>query len=481
VCIVSSGIAHINALAGVANAWYDGAPMLLITGEGSTPTSGRDKFQEMDQPALAAPLCKVSKRIENAEMIGFELREMLAQALTGRPGPVHVSLPSDVLRTNVTAAPLRPPTIPTGSLRAAGDPSCIDQAAQWIAQAERPLLVLGSGAFYAGAGTAAQAFLSATDIPVIVPIWDRGIIERGTPQWLGVIGAATGGPSLLGDADLLLLVGARTDYRVGYAQPPHLSPSARVIRVDVDPSELARGTPSDLNILGDPASVLTAWTDILADLQAQPHTNWLMEARRRDVAFKTRWDTLPAGSEMTGHHLVDAMRPFLTDETIFLVDGGNIGQWAHQLLTDGYPENWLTCGASGVVGWGLGGAMGARLAYPDRPIILLSGDGAIGFTLTEFESASRQGLPFVVVLADDQAWGIVACAQRTQGPEEVIASCMSPVRYDLVAESLGALGIRVEHPDEIGPAIRRALQADCPALIHVPIVPRGPTDEPNEP
>jgi len=124
--------------------------------------------------------------------------------------------------------------------------------------------------------------------------------------------------------------------------------------------------------------------------------------------------------------------------------------------------------------------MGARLAYPDRPVILLSGDGAIGFTLTEFESASRQGLPFVVVLADDQAWGIVACEQRRQGPEEVIASCMSPVRYDLVAEGLGALGIRAQSPDEIGPAIQRALEADCPALIHIPIIPRGPADQPDE-
>jgi acetolactate synthase-1/2/3 large subunit len=480
VCVVSSGIAHINALAGVANAWYDGAPMLLITGEGPTPASGRGKFQEMDQSALATPVCKVSKRVDSAERIGFELREVLAQALTGRPGPVHLSIPADVLRAEASPPPLRPPSISAGSLRTAGDPSCIDQAAEWIAQSERPLLVLGSGAFYAEAGNAAQAFLAATDIPVVVPIWDRGVIRRGTPQWLGVIGAATGGPRLLGDADLLLVVGARTDYRIGYGQLPHLTPSTRMIRVDVDPGELALGTSSDLDILADPGSVLIAWTDALTARQAQPHTDWLVEAQRRDAAFKSRWDALPAGPEMTGHHIVEALRPFLTDETLFLVDGGNIGQWAHQLLADGYPQNWLTCGASGVVGWGLGGAMGARLAYPDRPVILLSGDGAIGFTLTEFESASRQGLPFVVVLADDQAWGIVACGQRKQGPEEVIASCMSPVRYDLVAEGLGALGIRADSPDQIGPAIQRALEADCPALVHVPIVPRGPTDEPDE-
>jgi acetolactate synthase-1/2/3 large subunit len=479
VCAVSSGIAHINALAGVANAWFDGAPMLLITGESPTPPAGRGKFQEMEQTGLAAPVCKVAKRVDKAELLGFELCEMLAQALAGRPGPVHLTVPADVMRTEVSSPSFRPPSFSAGSLATAGDPALIAQSSEWIAAAERPLLVLGSGAFYAGAKKAARAFMSATDIPTVVPIWDRGVVERGSPQWLGVIGAASGGPQLLADTDLLIVVGARTDYRIGYARPPQVSESARVIRVDADAAELATGTPGDISILGDPASVLSAWTQAWQAGKASPHAAWLAEARRRDAAFRACWRAQPpAGAEMTGHHVVEALRPFLTEETVLLIDGGNIGQWAHQRLADGYPEQWLTCGASGVVGWGLGGAMGARLAYPDRPIVLLSGDGAIGFTLTEFESATRQGLPFVVVLADDQAWGIVVCSQRTRGPEEVVASCMMPVRYDQVAEGLGAVGIRADRPEDIAPAIQRALDAGCPALVHVPIVPQGPSDEP---
>lgn len=476
VCAVSSGIAHINALAGVANAWFDGAPLLLITGESATPPRGRGKFQEMDQPALAAPLCKVSKRAEGVETLAFELREMLAQAQAGRPGPVHLSIPADVMRAEV--APPVPPqaALTPGSLRSPGDPALIRQSLDWIVNAQRPLLVLGSGAFYTRAGVPAQEFMSLTDIPTVVPIWDRGVVARGSPQWLGVIGAASGGPELLADADLLIVIGARADYRIGYAQPPHLASSARVVRVDVDAGELALGAPAHLSLLGDPASVLRAWSEQWLARKARAHSGWLAEARRRDDAFRARWKTPPSGSEMIGHHVVEALRPFLTPETIFLVDGGNIGQWAHMVLADGYPEHWLTCGASAVVGWGLGGAMGARLAYPDRPIILLSGDGSIGFTLTEFESATRQGLPFVVVLADDQAWGIVVCSQRKGGPEAVVASCMAPARYDRVAEALGAVGLRAESPQEIGPAIQRALDAGCPALVQVPIVPQGPAD-----
>jgi acetolactate synthase-1/2/3 large subunit len=166
----------------------------------------------------------------------------------------------------------------------------------------------------------------------------------------------------------------------------------------------------------------------------------------------------------------------MTDETIFLVDGGNIGHWAHMMLCrDRYPSHWLTCGASGVVGWGVPGAMAARLAYPDRPVLLLSGDGAIGFGIAELSSAVSQSLPFVVVVADDQAWGIVASGQmRYQGC--TIASQLGPVDYVQVAQGLGARGVRVTDPQDLPEAVRQGHDSCQPTLIHVPIGPGGPTD-----
>jgi acetolactate synthase I/II/III large subunit len=478
VCAVSSGIAHVNALAGVTNAYYDGAPLLLISGESDTAATGQGKFQELDQPALAAPVCKLSARVERVENLPAQVNMAIATAQAGRPGPVHLTIPIDVLEADVSerlaqtahlAAPVRP--------KAAGDADAMRRALDWIASAKRPLLALGSGAFYAQAGKAAARFMALTDIPTVTPIWDRGVVAPGSKQFLGVIGAASGEPKLLADCDLLILVGARPDYRVGYTQPPALPPAARVVRVDADAAELGWGAPADLNILGDPASVLESWAGLWAGGRYLAHSAWLQEAQRRDQAFHARWQKLPAAPPMTGQHVVEAIRPYLGAETLFLVDGGNIGQWAHMCLANGYPEEWLTCGASAVVGWGLPGAMGARMAYPDKPIILLSGDGAMTFTLAEFESAARQGLPFVVVLADDQAWGIVVCGQRQRyGQEGVLASCMGPIRYDLVAEGLGALGIRAERPEEIGPAIARGLAARRPTLIHVPIATGGPAD-----
>ena len=477
VCAVSSGIAHANALAGVINACYDGAPLLLITGESASPARGRGKFQELDHPALAAPVCKLSKRITHVENLAYEVEEAIAIALAGRPGPVHLSVPLDVLEAAVEPPPTRAPA-PRAAYRGAGDPDAVQEALGWIAGAERPLLAVGNGAFHAQAGPALARFLSLTDIPVVTPIWERGIIPRGTPQFLGVIGAASGGPRLLSDTDLLITLGARLDYRLGYGQSPPLPDGARIIRVDIAPEELALGAKPDLALLGDPASVLEGWSEGWTQRGARPHTAWLRETKGRDMRFRARWSAPIPPPPMTGHHLVEALRPFLTDDTLFLVDGGNIGQWAHMCLADGYPETWLTCGASGVVGWGLGGAMGARIAHPDRPIILLTGDGSIGFTLGEVESAVRQGLPYVILLADDQAWGIVVSGQKEcYGEDGVLASCLGQVRYDLLAEAMGAVGIRAESPEEVASALQRGLASDKVVLIHAPIRPIGPADQ----
>lgn len=479
VCAVSSGIAHVNALSGVVNAYYDGAPMLLISGESATIPTGQGKFQELDQPALAAPVCKMSTRVERVRDLGFLTREALRLAQAGRPGPVHLTVPVDVLEAEVPPEAEewgRPVVWQRPAVSA--DPDTVQQAAEWIAAAQSPLLVIGSGVFYAGAGAEVARFLTLTDIPAVTPIWDRGIVDSPLPQFLGVIGAASGEPRLLAESDLLVLLGARTDYRVGYAEPTALRPGARLIRVDVDAQELARGAAADLAVLGDPRAIMAAWNRQWEAQGYARHSAWLAVARQRAGEFRARWRDVPSAPPLTGHHIVEALRPYVAQEAVLLIDGGNIGQWAHMLLAaDRYPSHWLTCGASAVVGWGLPGAMAARLAYPDRPVILLSGDGSIGFTIAEFEAATRQGLPFVVVLADDRAWGIVVCGQRQRyGECGVVASCMSAVRYDLVAESFGALGIRVECPEELGPAIARGLAAGRPALIHVPVAPGGPAD-----
>ena len=484
VCAVSSSVGHVNALIGVLNAWFDGAPVLLISGESSHAGTGRGKFQELDQVPLAAPICKYARLVDRPEQIGYYVQEACARATSGRPGPVNLVVPADVLAAEVTGCAAREAQPGSGDARprAAPDPGLVREVGALLARAERPLIVAGSGAFYAGAAGALDHLASALSIPVVVPIWDRGTLPSRREHFLGVVGAASGEPRLVADADLLLLVGARVDYRLGYGEPPGVLPDVRIVRIDADAGELRQGREPDVGVLADPASALAALAEEASRRRLSPWAIWLREARGRLDEFRSRWSgPVPAAPPLTGRHIVEALRPLVSAEgsaeTLFLMDGGNIGQWAHMALADRYPGHWLTCGASGVVGWGLGGAIGAKLAYPDRPVILLSGDGSIGFNIAELETAVRHGTPFVALLADDRAWGIVVTGQEGRyGPEGVIASRLGPVRYDLVAEGFGALGIRVERPDEIGPAVARGLESGRPTLVHVPIAVGGPAD-----
>ena len=204
---------------------------------------------------------------------------------------------------------------------------------------------------------------------------------------------------------------------------------------------------------------------------------WLAEAGRRRDAFRAKClaaaDRLPAG--MNASDVVLAIGEVLTDDSIMLVDGGNIGQWFHQLLLDRYPGHWLTCGASGVIGWGLPGAMAARALCPDRPIILLSGDGSFTFTIAELECAARQRLPFVAVVADDQRWGISATSHM-QRYGQTLYTTLGPTRLDLVAQGFGCRGVRIEQAEQLVPELRAALAADRPTVIQSPIVPGSPAD-----
>jgi acetolactate synthase-1/2/3 large subunit len=357
-------------------------------------------------------------------------------------------------------------------------PRLLAEAAELISRAERPVLVAGSGVFYAQAEDALAAFASATSMPVVVPIWDRGSVNRAEPWFMGVVGAASGGPRILPDADVVLLVGARVDYRVGFGQAPGISEGARIIRIDIDAGELHQGREPDIAMLADPASGLAAVTGALSEHPGYiPANAWLTEVRRRRDEFMAPMrQPQRSASGTTGRDIVQALTPLLEDDALFLIDGGNIGQWAH-VLAERYPNNWLTCGASGVVGWGIAGAIAAKLTHPNRPVILLSGDGAIGFGLPELETAVRNSIPFVVVLADDRAWGSVATWQaKNYGPDGYIASQLGPVAYDMVARGFGARGERVEAADEIASAVRRGLDSGRPTLIHVPTVLGGPGD-----
>ena len=480
VCAISSGVAHANALTGVLNAHFDGAPILLLTGCGPLATAGMGHFQDFDQVQLAAPICKYARTLSAPERILDDLHAAWEAALMGRPGPVHLSFPMDLQMAEVDEClgPPdldNPPPVPCTRGCAAPLPTLVDlrRAAELLAASERPLIVAGSGAFYAGAEEHLAEFAAAFAVPVCVPIWDRGAVPGPMDEYLGVVGAASGGPDFLRDADLLIVLGAAADYRVGYLQA-----EARVIRVDLDPGRRTQLRRVDLEVAADPGLFLAHLEDACIEVQLRGFEAWLDEAKRRRDEFCALMWKEPSAEQEGGLHALDIIRALdaiLDPQDVVVVDGGNIGQWFHQpLARRRYPGHWLSCGASGVVGYGIGGAMAARLLYPRRRVVLLSGDGSATFNLTELECAARQELPFLMIVADDQSWGITEVGHRERYGQ-VMSSTLGPVEFAEVARGLGAVGTRVERADELEEILRRGLTERVPALVHVPVVGGMPT------
>ncbi|NWF56798.1 MAG: thiamine pyrophosphate-binding protein [Syntrophaceae bacterium] len=477
VAAASAGVAHVNALTGVCNAWFDGAPMLLITGATDSATVGRGHFQDMDTVGISRPLCKFAQWLDRPERIPLAVQEAFSAALSGRPGPVHLTIPMDVMRAEMadlgTARRKPKPTIYDS--RAAADPAAVKEAARIIRRSTRPMIIAGSGAFYADAFQPLARLARILKAPVAVPIWDRGVIEEPIPEFVGVIGAASGEPKILPEADLVLLAGAKVDYRIGYLEPPAVPPGAKVIRLEIDPREMAQSIQPDVPLLCDPQSGLTQLAGALKGHRG--NRIWIQEARRRAYEFHRAWREapVPASPPVTGRHVIEAVKKVITRDTFLLVDGGNIGQWFHMAMCDRYPARWMTCGASGVVGWGIPAAIAVRSLYPQNPVLLLSGDGSATFTIAELEAASRQKLPFVCVVADDCAWGVVISMSRRRGSIPVGAK-LGPIQFAKVAQGFGARGVLITDPKQLPAAIKEGFSAEYPTLIHVPIAGGGPTD-----
>lgn len=479
VCAVSSGVAHVNAFAGLLNAWFDSAPVLLITGSSETRYLGRGAFQDVDQVRLAQPLCRYAELVTSAERIPYSVHAAFIAATTGRPAPVHLTVPLDVLNAEVDESAV-PSFSRIGEFHlseVAADADLVRDAVRLLSDAQAPLIVAGTGAFYADAGTELLAFAEQAQIPIVTPIWDKGVVDKPSPLFLGVIGAYAGEMPLLEDVDVLLLVGAQADYRLRYLDSPPLRNDLKIIRIDANPQWLFQGRQPDVGLLGNPKTVLHQLADEWQWQNASGHEAWLSEAQRRHRQFYAQWaKPVDSGDRINGSHIVHALRQVLTDETVLLIDGGNIGQWAHFVLcNDRLPSHWLTCGASAVVGWGIGGAMAARLAFPDRPIVLLIGDGAIGFNIMDLESAVRQNLPFVVILADDCGWGSVITGQKAS-EGETVASELGRVDYATLVQAMGAFGLRVDDPNLFPDAIKKGIASEQVTLLHVPIAVGGPSE-----
>ncbi|MDU8913162.1 thiamine pyrophosphate-binding protein [Aestuariicoccus sp. MJ-SS9] len=446
VALVTAGAGLGNAISPLLTARASQTPLLLMSGDSPVAKDGQGAFQEMDQIALTAPVTKLSRRITDPAMIEAELRAAIDTAMSGQPGPVHLSLPADVLEAEVgplagRAAPPEPALPDAGVILSA------------LQSAQKPLILLGPEL---NATRAALDFASL-GIPAIAMESPRGVNDPG----LGRFGHAWA------QADLVVALGKPVDFtlRFGAAE---VWPAARWITVHGDPDEAARAERN----LGRRVTALHAaprpmaralLAGAMSDL-ARP--TWLAEVTGLCAA---RSETPVAGPKIDSARLCTAVQALVhgARDPIFVSDGGEIGQWAQALI---HAPRRIVNGVSGAIGGGLCYAIGAKAAAPGSDVIAVMGDGTAGFHLPEFETAVREDLPFVAVIGNDHAWNAEHELQRRKfGADRMHGCTLSGARYDQAVAALGGFGAHVTRQDELADALSEALRSGRPACVNVEI------------
>jgi len=462
VAVVTSGPGVTSAMSGLATAWAAKAPLLLLAGRWPTRQEHRGAFHEMDQVSIVRPLTSWAATCQQTDRLPEYIATAFRHARSA--GPSFLDIPSDILRSQIDLDAVSFPQPVGESARPYADPAAIQRAVDMLASAKQPLVIVGSGVWWARGEAELERFLEMTQLPALTTIAARGVVPADHPLHFGAARSFA-----LGEADLLLVLGARFNWALAYGQPPRFNPSARIIQIDHDAREIGRNRAVNLGIQADLHDALQQLTEVASSrLRPQVWAGWLEDLRRRDEAARLGLADQRQSEQVPIHpaRLCAEIDRFLERDAITIVDGGDILAFARQGLDVYTPGSWLDAGSLGIIGQGVPFGVAAKLASPQRQVLVLSGDGSFGLNGFEVETAVRHGVPMVVVISNNSAWSIEVHTQMTEFGRAV-ATDLTPTRYDQLAEALGALGIRVERPEEIRPALEQAFAAKRPALVDV--------------
>jgi len=463
VAMVTGGQGHTNAIAAMPTAMAGEVPVVLLSGHAPLRELGMGSFQEMRQADIAEPLTKLSFTASSTAGIGADVARAFRVARSGRPGPVHLSLPTDLMDARI-AAPALPDASAFGAEAMPLGAGTAQAIAGMIAEAARPI-ILAPPALCSPRGKPLLAALSAAaGLPVIPMESPRGLNDPSLGAYAGV----------LAEADLVVLGGKALDFSLRFGRAPGISAEARFIQIDPDSGVIARGAralPGRITL----AAVASAAEATEALTRAmQPHANQAW-AQRISTALAFRppaWADL-AGAKGGPIHpatLFQAAKPFLDQSTdsVLISDGGEIGQWAQAILA---APTRIINGLAGAIGPSIPFAMAARAAKPDARIMAVLGDGTFGFHMAEFDTACRHKLPFVAVVGNDSRWNAeYEIQKRDYGANRTHGCELAPgTRYDLVAVALGGHGEYVTRAEDIAPALERAFASGKPACVNVVI------------
>jgi acetolactate synthase-1/2/3 large subunit len=459
IALVTGGPGHANAVSALYTALMAEAPIVLLSGHAPHDQIGRGAFQEMRQAEMAAPVCKAAWTCARAKDVAADVARAIRLARSGRPGPVHLSLPTDVLEGPASR-------IFPAAQDFVVEPTPLDTAlaarlVDRLMEAARPMILVGPACMTQSGRQGIQSLEEALGIPVIGMESPRGVNDAS-------LGAFA---SLLARVDCLVLVGKRLDFTLQFGSA--FSAATEVHQVDADIAELERagrllGDRCGITVQADAAPALHALTVAARRSSKSP---WWRETRDAVAHRPPAWGS--ATSRITGRmHPVQMLRPLqaLLDshpESVLVCDGGEIGQWAMACLRAPHRIN---NGVAGSIGAGLPYALAARFARPDAPVVAVMGDGTVGFHIAEFDTAVRHGLSFVVVVGNDARWNAEYQIQlRDFGADRLIGCELRPTRYDTVAQAFGAHGECVGDADALPAALGRALASGLPACLNVMI------------
>ncbi len=460
-----------NAIPGLTNAMHTEGPVISIAGCGDTHDLGRGAQQEIDQVGMAAPMCKGSFMVHDVRRIPEFIARAMRLAFSGRRGPVHLTIPVDVQEQSVEENEIvfTQPAAYRAKETVLANPELVRQAIALLNKAQKPLVIAGSAAGYTLDGSAMQRFVETTRLPVVTEEQSRGLISDDHPYAFGYfergLNRAAG---KLRDADAVLLLGRKQDFVIGFCRPPHVAANAKIIQIDPSPLEIGRSRGVDVGMVGDVTSVLEQMTK-----EAQNHQwkdlPWLDELRAVRAA-QAEWAENLARPQTPMHALFvhKTLKSLLRPDDCLVFDGGDFCHFGRSFLPALKPKHWFNVSSLGMLGSSLPTALAAKVAYPDSRVFMLSGDGAFGFNGMEFDTAVRHKLNLVALIGNDSAWGIDRQIQLGLYGRAV-ATDLLQTRYDQMVQGLGGYGEFVERPDDLKPALERALASNKPALLNVAV------------
>jgi acetolactate synthase-1/2/3 large subunit len=465
VCLVTAGPGFTNALTGIANAFLDNVPLVVLCGRHPLRDDLTGALQELNQMDMVKPVTKWCATCYDIKRIPEYLSIAFRQATMGRPGPVFLELPPDILFVSTDEKAVKMPVRKIHKTAVQPDPTELDEAARIINSAKQPLFIGGSGVRLSGAGDAMKQFVEKTGFPFALLNNGRGALPDTHPLCIndgGFTGVMTAAPQ----ADVIVAAGIRFNWVM---QATKLFPDAKVVRIDIEPHEIDRNRASTVGLMGDCGAVLA---QLLPKVEKRDHGEWVTKLRSAYAAFLITEQEQRKNSSDPIHpnRLVAKIMEVFGEDAYYVADGGDTSYYGLAGFSSAHPAGVLVPSGAllGCLGTGIPFAIAGKLSHPDKPVIVLNGDGSFGFNSMEFDTAVRHNIPIICVVNNDCAWGMIKHSQEMSlGMERCTCAELGMRHYEKMVEGLGGYGELVTEDADIVPAIKRAVASGKPACINV--------------